>query len=118
MNFCILSDPPNVTVSPVDKLTVNVTFTATLTCSVFAIPLPTITWIKVTNGRQVVKEGDRITITEIDSIHMRTSILNFTSTIKMDESPYECIAVNNITNVINTPENQTIDLVIQGRKLF
>ena len=60
-------------------------------------------------------QSNRITITEIDSLHMRTSILNITSTIKQDESSYTCIAVNNITNVLNSPENESINLVIQGK---
>ena len=103
------------TVSPVGNLTVNVTFIATLTCSVFAIPLPTITWIKLTNGMQVMKEEeDRITISEIDSNDTRTSILNFTNTTKLDESPYMCIASNGIPNVLQTSTNETISLIIQG----
>ena len=103
------------------QLTVNVTFTATLTCTVFAIPLPVITWIKDKDGSVIEYTpggggGDTssITITEIDYIHVRVSILNFTSTVKPDESMYTCVAVNNITNVLSTPQNGTVMLRIQG----
>jgi hypothetical protein len=111
-SFIFITHPPNVTLSPSVELTVNVTFTATLTCTVFAIPLPAITWLKASDG-SIVEATDRVTLTTIDSIHVRTSILNFTATNKSDESEYTCIAVNDITNVIDTPENQTINLIIQ-----
>ena len=111
------------TVTPSEELTVNVTFNATLTCTVFAIPLPIITWIKDVDDSIVSEEPQRdseelrVSITETDSIHMRTSVLHFSSTLKSDESSYTCVAVNNITNVIETPENATVDLIIQGMQL-
>ena len=105
------------TVTPSDQLTVNVTFNATLTCTVFAIPLPIITWIKDVDDSIVSEEPRRVSITQTDSIHMRTSVLHFSSTLKSDESSYTCVAVNNITNVIETPENATVDLIIQGVQL-
>ena len=109
------TDPPNVTVTPA-KLTVNVTFPATVTCTVFAIPLPSITWIRDRDGSEVVSEGGmgRVVINQTDSGDTRTSVLHFNDTLKLDESNYTCVAVNNITNVINTPENDTVNLIIQG----
>lgn len=111
----IILDPPNVTVFPSSgELSVNVTFPALLTCSVFAIPFPNIIWIK--NNTNPLASTERIVITEIDSpsTNVRTSILNITSSVLSDESSYTCIASNNITNIIKSPENGTIDLVIQG----
>ena len=98
------------------KLTVNVTFQATVTCTVFGIPLPSITWIRDSDGRQVVSEGgmDSVVINQTDSGDTRTSVLHFNDTVKADESNYTCVAVNNITNVINTSENDTVNLIIQG----
>ncbi|XP_019853400.1 PREDICTED: hemicentin-1-like [Amphimedon queenslandica] len=113
-SFIFITHPPNVTVSPETQLTVNVTFTATITCSVFAIPLPRITWINNTDGSLVVGGGaNRITITETDYTHIRISVLNFTSTVKFDESVYTCMAVNNISNVLDTPETKAVFLRIQ-----
>lgn len=101
------------------KLTENVTFSATVTCTVFAIPLPSITWIKVVDGTVVTDEGSdgRVFINQTDSGDTRTSVLHFNSTVKPDESNYTCVAVNNITNVISTPENDTVNLIIQGMTL-
>ena len=98
------------------KLTENVTFSATVTCTVFAIPLPSITWIKVVDGTVVTDEGSdgRVFINQTDNGDTRTSVLHFNSTVKPDESNYTCVAVNNITNVISTPENDTVNLIIQG----
>ena len=109
-------DPPNVTVTP-SMLTENVTFSAAFTCTVFAIPLPSITWIKVVDGTVVTDEGSngRVFINQTDSGDTRTSVLHFNPTVKPDESQYTCIAVNNITNVIFTPENDTVNLIIQGK---
>ena len=101
------------------RLTVNVTFTATITCSVFAIPLPHITWINNTDDSIVVGGGtNRITITETDHTHIRVSVLNFTSTVKFDESMYTCMAVNNISNVLDTPETNAVFLRIQGTRIY
>ena len=98
------------------KLTVNVTFPATVTCTVFAIPLPSITWIRDADGTVVVDEGSsgRVFINQTDSGNTRTSVLHFNDTVKPDESNYTCVAVNNITNVVSTPENDTVNLIIQG----
>ena len=92
----------------------NVTFDATLVCFVFAIPLPEITWIRDSDQSIVEEELDRVSITQEDGIHNRTSTLFFSNTLKSDESSYTCVAVNNISNVIGTPENRTVDLIIQG----
>ena len=98
------------------------TFTATITCSVFAIPLPHITWINNTNESIAVGGGgggtNRITITETDYTHVRVSVLNFTSTVKSDESVYTCMAVNNISNVLDTPEATAVMLRIQGTYIY
>lgn len=112
--FSILIDPPNVSLTPSTELTVNVTFQATLICFVFAIPLPEITWIRDYDQTVVKNEPGRVAISQDDGIHNRTSTLFFTNTLKSDESTYTCIAINNITNVINTPENATVNLIIQG----
>ena len=95
-------------------LTVNVTFSATITCTVFAIPLPSIMWIK--NGSEVISEEGigRVIINQTDSGDTRTSVLHFNHTVKADESNYTCVAVNNITNIINTPESGTVNLIVQG----
>lgn len=90
------------------------TFQATLVCFVFAIPLPEITWIRDYDQKIVKNELGRVAITQEDGFHNRTSTLFFMETLKSDESTYTCVAVNNITNVIGTPENATVNLIIQG----
>ncbi len=111
-----ISDPPDVSLMPSTQLTVNITFQATLVCFVFAIPLPKITWIRNADQSIVVEQPGRVSITQEDNIHNRTSTLFFSETLKTDESSYTCVAVNNITNVIDTPENATVDLIVQGKQ--
>ena len=110
----ILSDAPNVTVSPTPSLTVNVTDTAILTCLVFAVPLPNITWIKEEEMSTIEGDEEGLFINETDSGNFRTSVLYFTNVSKFDQSYYTCMASNGIQNVLNTPTDGSIALVVQG----
>ena len=110
--FFSLSDPPSVTVTPLSQV-VNMTDIVSITCSVFALPPPTITWTDDRNS-SVVTHGGRFSISQTDSGNTRTSILTFNGILKEDESNYTCTAVNNVTNVINVPENGGSITIVQG----
>ena len=102
--------------TPNIHLTVNVSDTVTLICSVFAIPLPVITWKNSNDGSIITGDSIRIFVTEMDSINVRVSTLNITRTFKFDESVYICEASNNVINELNTPESQSVHLIVQGNK--
>ena len=42
------------------------------------------------------------------------SVLVFRNGLKTDESVYTCIGINNITNIIQSPEQDNITLLVQG----
>ena len=96
------------------------TDTVSITCSVFALPPPTITWTDDRNS-SVVANGGRFSILQTDSGNTRTSILTFNGILKQDESNYTCTAVNNVTNAISTLEQGGSIITVQGMiimKLF
>ena len=101
-------------IGPVEHI-VNHTQTAEFVCQAFGIPVPTITWIKVSNGSVLSTGVDDIEITKVivDSF-TRVSNLTFLSTVRTDQSEYTCVGSNGITNVISTPENDTVNLLVQG----
>ena len=105
-------DPPSVTVTPLSQV-VNMSDTVTITCTVFALPPPTITWTDDRNSA-IVLPGGRFSITQSDSGNTRTSILSFNGILKEDESNYTCTAVNNVTNVIGALRRGSSILKIQG----
>lgn len=115
----IYLDAPNVLVpvSPSPTLTVNVTDTFTINCTVFGIPLPNITWTTSAFNQDMdpldsTNEG--ITIVQSDDGNIRTSLLTFSNVSKMAEGEYVCSGQNFIENVLNTPLNGSLRLIIQG----
>ena len=110
-----LLDPPNVTTLEPLELIVNHTQSATFVCEAYGIPTPAITWVKVVNETIVMEASGVIDITEgIVRVNTRESVLTFLDTVKTDESIYRCEGENGITNVIRSPENDTISLLVQG----
>ena len=89
------------------------TDTVSITCSVFALPPPTMTWTDDRNS-SVVANGGRFSISQTDSGNTRTSILTFKGILKQDESNYTCTAVNNVTNAISTLEQGGSIITVQG----
>ena len=96
----------------------NQSQTASLACEAFGIPVPNITWIRNSNGFSLLNTTDFITITTSDLLPSSLlSILTFLNATKTDESSYTCVGSNGVTNLIKTPENDTIELVVQGECL-
>ena len=115
---CYSTDPPDVvTLEPV-LVVVNHTQMVNFTCRVFGIPLPSVRWVNVSDETVVMDVVDDIRITERDVAppdpFRLESVLQFLNTTKTDESVYRCEATNGVTNVINTPENDTITLLVDG----
>ena len=112
-------DPPNVDVSP-KEFTVNQTQPANFTCTVFGIPLPQLTWFKG-NSSTAVQQTDLLVIT-IETFSNSTGLslvrsqLVFPEALRTDQSSYTCVAINNITNLLSTPENGITQFYVQGNK--
>lgn len=111
--FLSLSDPPSLSISPTAE-TVNQTDQVSITCTVFAIPPPEITWTDDRDGTDITSQEEVIEITETDVDNTHTSVLTFLSIVKANESNYTCTAVNNVTNIINSVNVATSSLTVQG----
>ena len=103
------------TLEPV-KLVVNQTQMAEFACEAFGIPIPEITWIKASNGSVLSTTMNGIEITEmvVEGSSMRASMLTILGATKSDQSDYTCIGSNGVTNFIDSPENDTVSLLVQG----
>ena len=100
---------------PSPTLIVNVTDSVVLTCTAFGIPLPNVTWIKTIDG--VSADIDRLyepTIDKSVNNNVVTSLLMFDNITKVDEATYTCFAQNDIRNVLNTPNNASVGVIVQG----
>ena len=114
-------DPPDVSLSPI-SLTVNETDTVSFICTVFAIPTAIIHWIndKSSYLPLSVDSNLNVTITNSTKDHpsrfpLYISNLTISSATKQHEGNYTCLAINNVINLINTHENQTASLTVQGK---
>ena len=92
----------------------NVTFV----CHAGGIPVPNITWVKEVNESTVFNSSEVIEIfEEIVNSTWRESVLTFLSTVVADESVYRCEGTNGVTNVIGSPMNATVSLIVLGECL-
>ncbi len=114
MKFFFFLDPPSLSVIPVSK-TVNQTDVVPLTCTVFALPRPEITWTDNRGDIVINPLEGVISITE-NSLDANTysSVLTFLSIVKANESNYTCTAVNNVTNAIGAIDRTSSSLIVQG----
>ena len=115
MILFVYLDPPNVTVAP--ELTIinesSVNF-LDLTCSSFGIPPPSLTWTKIRTGETLISES-LIEISESNNtVNSSLSVLRLFIPRDPTESNYTCAAVNNITNVLDTPESGNAEVYVQG----
>lgn len=111
--FKMFLDPPNVSITPEQLIVNRSILLVTFTCYSFGIPAPSITWIMERTGETLINIGrTQIDITTTSS--STTSELTLYQPTDVHESNYTCIAVNNITNVLNTPESATGELFVQG----
>ena len=76
--------------------------------------------VKVVNETTVAEASGIIDISEQVFLvnNTRRSVLTFLDTVKTDESVYRCQGSNGITNVIHSPENDTVTLLVQGELVF
>ena len=117
LSLSLSIDPPSVSVQPV-SLTVNQSDMASFTCEAFGIPLPLILWYF--NDSSDPLSSDQFEIqnsTRVNSsgLAISMSTLNITSTLRSShEGNYTCQAINNVNNLIGTPESAMTSLTVQG----
>lgn len=114
----IAADPPNVDVSPA-MFVVNQTQPATFTCTVFGIPLPELTWFNTSDFSieylppEMAGVTQQVFINE-SGLDIVQSVLQFNRSLRTDQTTYTCVAVNSITNLLETPESGSTDFYVQG----
>ena len=110
-----LAVPPYVFIVEPSEKTVNQNENATFVCHAGGIPVPNITWVKEVNESTVFNSSEAIEIfEEIVNSTWRESVLTFLSTVVADESVYRCEGTNGVTNVISSPMNATVSLIVLG----
>lgn len=85
-------------------------------CETFGVPAPNITWFNASSGTEVegmvvITPGSR---DHFSGFSITTSNLTILNAEKEDETNYTCVAVNNVLNLLDTPENATSSLIVQG----
>ncbi len=85
----------------------------------FGIPLPTLTWYDSSNlTKPLIATNETFfierTFLNETGLIIVESVLVFTRALRTDMSTYTCIAVNNITNILGTPESGNVTLFVQG----
>ena len=110
----ITIDPPLVSVAP-PSLILNQSDAAVFTCNIFGIPRPTFTW---SNGSTVLSSSspsNTYTITNSTDTYNISAVLTILSVLRTDMGTYTCSASNGIANLIDSPEEDTAELFVQGK---
>ena len=94
---------------------VNYSQIANFTCQAFGIPIPRLRWVKEADGNAPVNITNSMNITERNIAPFTVeSVLTFYNTTKIDESLYRCEGSNGVTNVIGSPEEANVTLLVDG----
>ena len=117
--FVCLTDPPDVSLSP-QSVTINQTGFTSFLCRAFGIPIPTLEWFYNGTAQPIVNSTHYSIFNMVEvngsNLSIATSMLQVTDAVRSShEGSYVCHATNNVNNLINTPENQSAFLTIQGK---
>ena len=77
-------------------------------------PTPSISWIQVRTNMTLATFRDVEVSPDEKTANSTVSTLTIHNPTDPDESNYACVAVNDITNVLGTPETATAELYVQG----
>ena len=108
-------------------ITVNESDSVSFVCESFGVPAPQLLWFNTSSPDGVVGDSSAalqelpgvVDITSGNRSHfsgfpITTSTLTIARVLKHDETNYTCVAVNNVTNLLGTPENASSSLTVQG----
>ena len=99
-----------------ESLIVNQTSSVTITCEVFGIPVPTVNWTRMSAPSTSLTSTGNIHISETTMGNNITSILTIHQAQWTDMDTYTCTGINNINNLISSPEQDTLRLFVQGER--
>lgn len=112
-------DPPLVSVTP-SLVVVNQTDLVNVVCDMFGIPTPSLSWTFDDLSSSPPETLDNSTfisiITTVNGYNL-TSSLTISQVRHTDTGVYTCHGVNGIQNIINSPEEDSFELFIQGMQL-
>ena len=115
MHFSYSVAPTNVT-TPISHVIVNESSNIVFDCIGYGNPLPVIYWTRQ-DGKVLPEESE--IITKIinnggQQQHVQSSLILNNVSVSDNGVIFVCIGVNNVTNLLSTPENATILLTVQG----
>ena len=109
-----------------ENIIVNESDPVVFLCESFGVPAPQLLWFNASSpgvvgdssaalqprdGVVMISNGSRA---HFSGFPITTSTLTIVGALKQDETNYTCVAVNNVTNLLGTPENATSYLIVQG----
>ena len=115
--------PPNVTLTP-SQVTVSVTESLQLVCTSYGIPSVVLTWYFGTSKQPLESREGVINITQktseySESLLITTSILTIENiTNAYWQGVFICEGFNGVTNLIETPENDTSEVIIPSMNIY
>ena len=118
MFFLLIPDAPDVSVSPL-SIVANESDSIVLVCQVSALPVPNIVWLNSSSdvSLSAPTESGSVTVTLNQSpsdIPVIVSNLSISGILKIHEANYTCVASNGIENLLGTPENAIVPVIVQG----
>ena len=118
MFFLLFPDAPDVSVSPLSVVS-NESDSIVLVCQVSGLPVPNIVWLNSSSdvSLSAPTESGSVTVTLNQSpsdIPVIVSNLSISGILKIHEANYTCVANNGIENLLGTPENATVPVIVQG----
>ena len=110
--FLLSPDPPLVSVTPVSVIA-NQSDTVNITCEVFGVPIPSVQWTRGTPP-STINITETVTITETTVGSNTTSVLTIQQVQRTEMDIYTCTGSNGINNLINSPQEASSQLFVQG----
>ena len=114
--FLLSPDPPLVTITP-SSVIVNQSDIVSITCEVFGIPVPSVQWTRGTPA-SIVNITETTNITETRDGNNITSVLTIQQVQRSEMDTYTCTGANGVTNLINSPQQASSQLFVQGWFLY
>ena len=120
-SFSPVSDPPLVSVMP-NSIVANQTDVINVVCEMFGIPTPELTWTFSSglspSPPEELSNGTFISIVTIVDGYNLTSYFTINSARHTDTGVYTCSGDNGILNRIDSPEEDSFELLIQGGRAY